>query len=312
MLIAPVVVVVGLVLSAEQLEVAQAADGPARGSVDGPWAFVDLGLISSGSTSAGLSQPPTVLGSDVELVGGFGFHIGDVRFSPTARFSFGPRVSVQNPPQVTMAWSSLAFALAAPDLINDSKFTGLRFTPIIAATFPTHPQAYVGGQVPITVIRAAGQLERRFGSLELAYRGTGSTTRCQPIPQVPSVPFRFPCTSTWDFANRLFAENWFTRNLSAALGLGWSLQWLDISGTFSPCPNTVDCDLINGKKPTHSIAATTSVSWAFSELFGGTLEVQFSHTFGTGFLTGPSSSLGGSISVWFRTDAQLQRNWLDR
>ena len=318
MLIAPVVVVVGLVLSAEGLEVTKEVDAPARGSVNGPWAMVEGSFLGAGQTAVAFSAPPAAIGSDLELVGGIGFELGGVRFSPTARFSLGPRVSI-NPTQFTMGWSALAFALATPDLINDTKFTGLRFTPIIGATFPTHPNAFVGGQVPVSVLRVAGQLERRFGTLEVAYRPTASTTQCQPIrSNAPGAPLIFPCLSTWNLSNRLFAENWFTKSLSAALGVSWSMQWIDLKGTLTspgPCGAVIDCEalaILNGRKPTHSVAAQLLVSWAFSELFGGTLEFNVSHGPTVESLSRSVTAVAGSVSVWFRTDGQLQRNWLDR
>jgi hypothetical protein len=72
------------------------------------------------------------------------------------------------------------------------------------------------------------------------------------------------------------------------------------------------CDILSGKRPSHTLAAQAVVSWGFSELFGGTIDFQVAHAVANGGFNTPSTAISGSISVWFRTDGQLQRNWLDR
>ena len=78
MLAAPVVLV-ALLLSAETI----ALDAPARGSVNGPWALVDLSFLGATSVPRYTASSPAILGGQLALNGGLGFQVGSVRFSPT-------------------------------------------------------------------------------------------------------------------------------------------------------------------------------------------------------------------------------------
>ena len=124
------------------------------------------------------------------------------------------------------------------------------------------------------------------------------------------------CLSSWTLSNKLFAEAWFG-SLSFALGLGWTTRW-EVLPESQACVPGLACVRIPPLDPTHNVSARLLGTWAFTERFGTTLELNFSHVPGTSSLNDSfavyrsNSAMGGSLSIWFRTDGVLQRNWLDR
>lgn len=298
-----VVALVGLLLSAEGLVAAKEVDAPARGSVNGPWALVDLafaGVVPFGTTDLGL------FGGDLALTGGVGFQVGEVRFSPTARFSISPRISFGTTSQVPFSvWRSpVELALAVPDLLNDRKVTGLRLTPVFGVTVPTRSDAF-DGREPATTLSLAAQLERRFGPVELAYRLEGKADRCVDAPprvtgQGVFAMISFACKSAWSLSHTLFAE-WFVDSFSIALGLGWVTRWT-ITDLPAVCPTANSClDRVVRATVNHTPSAQVRLTGAFSRYFGVALELH---------LNGPF--IAANFGAWFRTDAIIQRNWIDR
>jgi hypothetical protein len=322
-MVAAPVVLVALLLSAENLEIESLVDAPARGSVNGPWALIEL----SGATSLAQTVTPSPvsisamtfsLGGELAATGGIGFQVRSVRFSPTARFSMGPRLTTSTIPGsnfVNVGWSALGLALAAPDLIDDTGRTGLRFTPVFGVTVPTSPGAFVGN-APVTTLSLAGQLERRFGTVELAYRLEGSSAPCLIGAPSSSGPFSFGCGTTWVLSNRLFAEGWLAESFSVALGMRWLVRWTGYSPPTVPgCAAGSACDptLASRLPAGHNLSVEARATWAFTQRFGTTLELNFAHLPpASPFQSSSTSIFGGSFIVWFRTDAIIQRNWLDR
>ncbi len=315
-------VLVALLLTADNLEVEKTVDAPARGSVNGPWAFVDLAFFGASAVprrSPVDSESPMLVGGDLTLTGGAGFQIADVRFSPTARFSIGPRGYLNSADwerSTPATWSPLALGLAAPDLVNDKNVTRLRVTPVLGVTVPTSPSSFEG-TTPLTTISLGGQLERRFGSVELAYRLEGNSAPCVGAPSPMNVgvvgPTVAPCRTSWSLANSLFAEAWFG-NFSVALGASWAARW-SVRSLAGLCVSADTCIPPTVQTSTRQyLLAQALATWAFSKRFGATLEFSFSSVVGLGTdgKIGATSGLGGALSVWFRTDEILQRNWLDR
>jgi hypothetical protein len=309
-------VVLTLLLTAENLETAKAVESPAGGSINGPWAMAELSLSGSGAVSPG--QSVVGLGGDLTLTGGFGFQVGEVRLSPTARFAIGPRQYFATGPDrfpFTVGWTPIALAMAAPDLLNDTRVTGLRLTPVVGLTVPTTTGPFEG-TVPLTTLSIAGQLERRFGPVELAYRLEGSSSPCFPIRSFSRTVALgvLGCANEWAIGNRIFAEGWAGESVSLALGLSWGVRWsvypqLQVPG----CVSGTACDPTLAFPPSHSLSAQALITWVFTKRFGTTLELISTHLPPASAFSGSGLSIvSASLSFWFRTDAVLQRNWLDR
>lgn len=272
---------------------------PARGSTEGPWAFAEMGVTSNFATGP---QRFNRFGGDLSAAVGVGLSVERIRLSPMASFSAGPRVSDvgASTPLVSVEWSSLGVSLAAPDLLNETRLTGLRLTPSLGITIPTGVSAFVGFS-ELTRLSAAIQLERRFGRVELAYRVEGAHLPC--VIQVS-------CVTRWDLDNTLFLEAWLLPELSLAFGATWSMTWLALEDGMPrrSCGvgDTCQFDAAADRQPNKSARSRLLLSWAFTSLFGATLE---SHA---AIFVGRPASLGVNIGVWFRTDPLLDRNWLDR
>ncbi len=281
---------------------------PAQGSVVGPWAFVDLHAGASAPTSPPFRAGGPALGAELSLVGGFGAFLGPVRLSPTASFSLGldSGASVQ--------WSTLDLALAAPDLLNDQRFTGLRLTPVLGLAVPTSPAAFLG-RAPLTTVSLGAQLERRFGRVELAWRITGGRFIALDCPSTQAATCEAP--PTWLLDQRLLVEAWVLPTLSFAAGVSLTTTWLAPFPTpFPECTN-------GGCSPTSSpmqdvVKAQLQASWAFHPRVG--LTASFGASRSEWNIPGlvaiayfpPQIFLEGGLAVWFRTDAVLARNWLER
>jgi hypothetical protein len=295
------VLVAALVLGVESGE-------PAVGSVPGPWAVADLGLSAvAPPPSATFLGPSAIVSGTLLLEGGVGLQVGNVRLSPTARFSAGPALSI--PGGAGFIWSSLALALAAPDLINEQHLTGLRLTPVFGVTVPTHPGAFTG-EAALTTLWVATQFERRFGPVELAYRLEGSRS----FVADGCDPFRGCYFPEWVLSNRLFAEAWLLPSFSIALSLSWVVPWFAIPPIALPagCARGTVCDPNVFLARSGTAAASVRVTWAFAPHFGATFDVGGAYIPplpSGGFAPVASFSLG--LSLWFRTDPSLARNWLD-
>lgn len=278
------------------LPVPDEVSAPAKGSVPGPWAFVALGGFVGNGTFFDLVRFGNAGGNGV-VVAGAGLDVHGVPLAVTA--SWTPRVDVNGSAlggigrmgaAVVYNNAPVAFTVAAPEVLFERRYTGLRLTPFFAVTAPT--TSYKTG--PLTTVSGAVQLERRFGPLELSYRVT--TSRVFSASARPTTFF----SPQWLFANRMFAELWLTPRLSLAVGATITPTWADLGF------NVVQLTFTTG---------TMQINWAFNDLLGVTFDVatedrapvlQFP-------LYSSSSSQGTRfvLQLWFRTDAALQRNWLD-
>lgn len=276
---------------------------PAQGSVPGAWGFFEQGLGANWSSVPGNPDGQGVIGLPLTLTGGVGIRAGRVRLSPTARFTVEPAVLFPNGGG-GLRWSSVALALAATDLL-DHAGTGLRLTPVFGLTVPTDPRAFEGIK-EFTTLTVAGQLERRFGILELAWRLEGRRRFSLSACDSPA----FCSGAGWAFDNRLFAEAWLLPSLSVALGVSWLMSW-----------NAVGANARGNEQ--HWLQKTARAelvfTWAFARRFGLTLEgtaaalppAEFPAAWGIAPAQG-TTAFGGSLSFWFRTDPSLARNWLER
>lgn len=270
------------------LPVPEEVSAPAKGSVPGPWAFVAFG----GFVGNGTFTNPVLFGNTglngVAVVGA-GVDVLGLPLAVTA--SWTPRVDVNGRAigRVTYNEAPVAFSVAAPEVLFERKYSGLRLTPYFAVTAPT-TSSYKRG--PLTTVSVALQAERRFGALELAYRfTTGRLFSTNLAPQ-------------WHFASRFFAELWITPALSVAVGATITPTWSDFGALAGAIAHPIFS------------TGTIQVNWAFGDLFGVTLDMATEDRIAHGlpFPLYSSSSAGGTrfvLQLWFRTDAALQRNWLD-
>ncbi|MDP1829357.1 MAG: hypothetical protein Q8L48_39190 [Archangium sp.] len=324
-----VLLAAGLAHAAEQADasagrgevpVAPAPSPPfAAGSVVGPWAWTELG----GFLGAGTFVEPRLYGLAgfwTDLSAGWGFEAGRVHLRPSARFSLGVEATL--PDSVTgnrVSFTPLALSLAAANLIDEPR-TGLRLTPAIGLTIPT----WLDGSTPLTTASFALQLERRFGPVEFGLRselGKPIYVALQPT----SAPLSFGVAQpnvNWSWANSLQAEGWITESLSLGLSFGWNMAWR-FSAAREVDPFTPAGAPAAGSARTDLMTGRIFGSWAFMKRFGLSLEMNTTQPPLSGDRSSvrfPFLSLGNwannttvlFLSVWFRTDATLARNWIER
>lgn len=280
------------------------ANAPARGSVPGPWAYAQLGAALGNSVL--FDQYSAELGLGLDVAAGFGAEVGGVKLVPVLSFSsvYRPVQSFRGPAALrtpAFTWSPVALTVASPDVFHESRFTGLRLTPIIGFTMPTASL----NEVPITTVSVAAQLERRFGQLEFAWRVTGEGVLSRVTRPMPPSFF----TPEWRLTNRLFAELWLVPSLSVAIGVTIVAQWDRIIGFIGT--TTLKREFLGG---------TIQANWAFTELFGVTFDLATYDQILSNQVPFPFWSSGAFnqnstqfvLAAWFRTDALLMRNWLDR
>ena len=290
----------------------------AAGSVVGPWSFQEFGAFLGAGTFV---EPANYgyAGLWTNLTAGWGFEAGRVHLRPSARFSLGYELTVPDLEAGSrFSWSPLALSLAATNLLDEPR-TGLRLTPAFGLTIPTS----LSRSTALTTLSLALQLERRFGPVELALRSEVGKPLYAAFATLPSLcrtcPIEAQPNVNWTWGNTLQAEGWITDSLSLGLSLAWNIAWgfplAGVTGQNGPSVGTRD--LITGR---------VFASWAFARLFGVSFETNTTQTplfidrDGTRRVRFPFLSLGSwadnatvlFLSVWFRTDVALARNWIER
>ena len=300
----------------------------AAGSVVGPWSFQELG----GVLGAGTFVDPELYryaGLWTNLTAGWGFEAGPVHLRPAARFSLGYELMMPDDATGTrVSVTPVALSLAATNLIDDPR-TGLRLTPVFGLTVPTALSA----SIPLTTLSLALQLERRFGPVELALRSEVGkplyvAVAPNPRPCIYCTDAAQPGVS-WSWGNSLQVEGWITDSLSLGVSVAWNIAWRAVAPNDPNDPN--DPYAVNpiphpGLGRSDRTTARLFGSWAFTRLFGLSLEVDTTQTplfvdrDGVQRVRFPFLSLGAwadnatvfFLSVWFRTDVALARNWIER
>lgn len=280
----------------------------AAGASTGPWAWMELGTIASPPNNYEMT-----LAQWTQLTAGWGFDAGPVHLRPAASFQLAYNLGLLDTPSSSrFEPGPVALSLAASNLLDDERHTGLRLTPALGLTIPTQ----VGAEIPWSTFSMALQLERRFGPVELAWRAQAGK---------PFFPAPAPCLQpifcsvsrnpiNWFLVNSLQGEGWITPSLSVGLRLGLEVAWNQLlpGGLGIPAQTVADTRL--------STSGHAWISWAFVRLFGlsadlfnvqsfrradGTVRVPF-------FSFERPDQLRVSLSLWFRTDFALARNWLER
>lgn len=280
----------------------------AAGAVTGPWTWMELGTIAS---------PPSPLDMTLAqwttLTAGWGFDAGPVHLRPSARFQLAYNFVLPDTVSgLRFEPGPVALSLAASNLLDDERHTGLRLTPALGVTIPTQ----FGEEIPWSTFTMALQLERRFGPVELAWRAQAG----KPFFPTPApCPQPIFCSVTrnpinWYLENSLQGEGWITPSLSMGLRLGVAVAWNQLlpGGAGIPAQTVADTRL--------STSGHAWISWAFVRLFGlsadlssvqslrradGAVRVPF-------FSFDQPTQLRVSLSLWFRSDFALARNWLER
>ncbi len=277
-----------------------------RGSASGPWAYGQAGLHVGVSTFAN----PQLYGDtnfDSFIAGGWGFERGGIRIVPSAGFNWNARVVSPAGQPNTVSWSPLRLRVAAPDVFEERWLTGIRLMPVFGLTVPT-------GATPLLTTLSLGlRLSRRFGPIELAYRADAGRSFFSPPPTGAVVLTR---NEVWQLVNSFFAEAWFAPWVSAAIGFALRSGWLE-----SPLPNDVTPPA--GGPPTYTVQrdaydSTIQVNFVLHPLVG--LSVSMDTVMSTRNSTGQANvfpffgvhATSLAVRVWFRSDALMQRNWLDR
>lgn len=281
----------------------------------GPWSFLEAG----GSLGAGTFVDPqlfSMAGLWTSLTAGWGFDAGPLHLRPSARFSFAYELTLPDQSVGSRAtWTPLVLSLAATNLLDEPR-TGLRLTPAFGLTVPTS----VSRSTPLTTLSLALQLERRFGPVELAFRSEAAKPLYGLSTTPPSLCYACPIEEqprvNWFWENSLQAEGWITDSFSLGLSLAWNIAWgfpVPIEQT-SPYASAVGArSLTTGR---------VFVSWAFTRLFGLSFDLNTTQPPLDGLqrVRFPFLSLGSwaenrtvlSLSLWFRTDVALARNWIER
>jgi hypothetical protein len=239
---------------------APVVDAPevAQGWAGGPWAFA---TASSGLSRGnhGVREVDWLAGLD--LSGGWGIDAGGLLLVPALHFSGGIDGR-------TWWYSPIDVSLAAAEVLS---LGGIRVSPWLAMTIPT---ASVRPGASLTSAGLGLQLQRRFGIVELGYRGSaliGIGGLAQAV-----------------MTNQVIAEAWFTPAISLAGG-GW-----------------VDTFIVGSLKQAEIANAMAQLTWAPFRNWGASLAW-------TGYLLlqSPEQRLMQlSLQLWFRTDEGLAKNFL--
>ena len=267
-----------LLLSAEE-------PAPAQGSVKGFFLFAEL----NATAGSNLNFRGPVYAPKVSAVGGYGGSLEGVRLSTTLRAEVAGRW-VPFEDQTRINPLLFAVTLALPDAGSDRAGTGLRITPAIGVELSVINDPAPGDdRVSARLLTPwlGGQLERRFGPLELAYR---LEARVMPVGR-----------PAFEFAQRLLAEVWVVPSLSFAASLDWFTAW-----GFAPSA------LGRSVVPTNLARVRVIGSWNFSPIVGLVVEGTLHHAFAWEGLTFSDNAYSATVGFTFRTDALLERNWIDR
>ncbi len=258
---------------------------------------------------------------------GWGFDVGRVHLRPSAQFGLGSQLTLPDTEQTSrFSASPIALSLAAPNLL-DEPVTGLRLTPAVGLTIPTS----LGRSIPLTAFSLAVQLERRFGPIEVGLRSQAAKPLYAEYPPVCRLcAIDAQPRVNWFWTNGLQAEGWFNDALSLGASYAWNIAW-----GFPVPSNQVSSALRdpNGNflSPTfvsasHTVTGRVFFNWAITRFIGASLDLSTTQPpfsvdrDGVQRVRFPFLSLGtwannatvGFLSVWFRTDAILARNWIER
>lgn len=268
----------------------------ANGGLEGAWAWLEAGGL--GETEGVRASLNSRLGPWMTATLGAGVDLGRVRLRGTAQAALDVNIFKLWSDEPQVRGTPVAVAFAAANLVDDQQFTGLRLTPALGVTIPTSFD--VG--IPLTTLSGALQLERRFGPVELAWR-----------PEVfkPLWPAANIQSVNWSLGNKLQAEWWFLETASVGLRLGHlvSFNFLLPGAPGVPAQTVPDTR--------QSTTGELWLNYAFHRLFGLSLQLTSQQ---------PLRRLDSSLyvpffgfyrttvvlSVWFRTDGTLERNWIER
>lgn len=175
------------------------------------------------------------------------------------------------------------------------------------------------------------QLERRFGPIEFGLRSEAGKPLYVDSPSICRVCAigdqpRF----NWFWTNGLQAEGWFNDSLSLGLSYAWNLAF----GFPVPSEQVAFAPRDSNGNPLSPTFVSTSATvtgrvfftWAITRLVGLSLDLSttqppfFSDRDGVQRVRFPFLSLGSwadnatvfFLGFWFRTDAALARNWIER
>lgn len=283
---------------------AAVAAEPAQGSARGVWAYGDV----SGEYTNSFLAPGNAgrLGAGTAAVVGYGFDVGKTRrIVPTVHGFLGFDSSVER--------GGIDFALgldAALSFTNlfQEKYSALRVSPVFRVGHDARPQWAEAGTNTTTQLSFALTHERRFGPVELSYtpavRHLFSSSRClrAGLCLVPD----------WELTQSLFIEGWALPALSFALGAWWTVAWGLPNNVKRAPPIPAYAPPIQSFPPQHLVGGSASVTWAPFSFGGFAASAHYSRAIQWSGVTFSSDVLVGVVSLWFRTDAKLQRNWLER
>ena len=334
------VMVAGLAHAADPLEVPRetpgvpfnpAKPGPppipfAAGSVQGPWAFLELGSFLGTGTFVepdyfGYAGLQTVLNA------GWGFEVGRVHLRPSMRFGAAYELLHIDAERSRWLVTPIALSLAATNLL-DEPHTGLRLTPALGVTIPT----LLEPGIPVTTFTLAAQLERRFGPVEVAFRTQVGKPVYVPVQSSCRLCFYadVPPAVAVAWENTIQAEGWILDSLSIGASLGLAMYWRASASSDEYTPQGIDANgnpvASPGLGRRDLTTAHVYVNWAFTRLFGASLDVTTVNTplfvdkNGVKRVRFPFLSFGSWadntttiwISFWFRTDVALARYWIER
>lgn len=264
---------------------------PARGSAKGPWVFADLNLAAGGT----LGESRVVAPSTSATVG-FGIDIAHFRLNPSVTGHFGFQFPLQEVFAVFMNPVFVDFTLYATDLLAE-RVTGLRLSPLFSVAHTPHIEGRV---LPETVLKLGLVVERRFGPVEVSYRPEGRRFFADGNCAYAS---SFCLEPEWEISQRLFVEGWLVPSFSLGAGVSWWATWGDPHGALlTPPPYSAK----------HHIGAYALATWAFSRFFGASIGAQYTHGPQWMQLTWSTNNITAFVSLWVRSDAGIQRNWLER
>lgn len=296
-----------------------ASGGVAAGSVLGAWSFMDLGAF----LGAGTFVDPRYFGDAglfTSVTAGWGFDWRRVHLRPSVRVGLAYDVTRPDTETATrFSATPISLSLAATNLLDDS-VTGLRLTPAVGVTIPTS----IGRSVPLTTPTLALQLERRFGPIEVGLRSEAGKPFYAEYPALCRLcAFEASPRFNWLWSNGLQAEGWFTDSLSLGVSYFWNLGFgFPVPGdqvSFAPSGATV-------VSVTSTVTGRVFFTWAFTKWFGLSFDLSTTQPpfvvdrDGVQRVRFPFLSIGSwadntthfFLGFWFRTDAYLSRNWIER
>jgi hypothetical protein len=297
-----------------------ASGGVPAGSTLGPWAFMDLGAFLGAGTFV---QPEYYgyAGLFTSVSAGWGFDVGPVHLRPSAHVGLAYQLTLPDAESgVRFSATPISLSLAATNLLDHSA-TGLRLTPAVGLTIPTT----LGRSIPLTTPTLALQLERRFGPIEVGLRSeVGKPFYGEYPPLCRFCAFEASPRFNWLWSNGLQAEGWFTDWLSLGVSYAWNLGF-----GFPVATDQVSFAPGDSRTFVSTTAAVTGrvfFTWAFTKRFGLSFDMSttqpplFTDRDGVRRVRFPFLSLGSwadnttqfFFAFWFRTDAYLSRNWIER